>query len=216
MPEIMDHTNPRYAARREALGLDKHNGAYYYSKEIVERIIPRVRTDRNWVTVNEPGMCLDHSVVFIHNNLYPHAYNWLACYSDLVLVCGIEETVGKMAGLGKAVHLPLSVDVEYVREFRKPKDRGRAFAGRPEKAVGYGFGEDVDMLSGMPRYVLLSEMARYREVYAVGRTALEAKVLGCEILPYDERFPDPSLWVARDSLWAARRLQELLDGIDKG
>lgn len=65
------------------------NGAYYYSCEIVKNIIPRVETDRNWVTINAMGMCKDHSIVFIHNNTRPQLYDWLKDYKDLVLVCGI-------------------------------------------------------------------------------------------------------------------------------
>lgn len=58
-------------------------------------------------------------------------------------------------------------------------------------------------------------MARYRYVYAVGLTALEAKVLGCNVLPYDSRFPDPSVWVVRDIKQNAALLQKLIDNIDK-
>ena len=46
---------------------NKFNGAYYYSKEIVENIIPHVRTNYNWVTINI-NKSLPHSIVFIHNN----------------------------------------------------------------------------------------------------------------------------------------------------
>jgi hypothetical protein len=71
------------------------------------------------------------------------------------------------------------------------------------------------MLSGMPRALLLAEMAKYEKVYAVGRTAIEAKILGCEILPYDDRFPDPEIWQILDSSKAAEILQKKLDKIDK-
>ena len=54
-------------------------------------------------------------------------------------------------------------------------------------------------------------MARYRYVYAVGLTALEAKVLGCNVLPYDSRFPDPSVWVVRDIKDMIPYFQDLLD-----
>lgn len=54
-------------------------------------------------------------------------------------------------------------------------------------------------------------MAHYRYVYAVGLTALEAKVLGCNVLPYDSRFPDPSVWVVRDIKLMVPEFQRLLD-----
>ena len=66
----------------------------------------------------------------------------------------------------------------------------------------------------MPRELLLDELAKYKKAYAVGRCALEAKALGCEILPYDDRFPDPSIWKVLDNKEAAKILQEKLDEID--
>ena len=54
-------------------------------------------------------------------------------------------------------------------------------------------------------------MSHYRYVYAVGLTALEAKVLGCNVLPYDSRYPDPSVWVVRDIKQMIPELQKLLD-----
>lgn len=46
---IIDHTHYKYRRRRELLPeAQRHNGAYYYSREIVKNIIPLVETDRNW------------------------------------------------------------------------------------------------------------------------------------------------------------------------
>ena len=95
-------------------GPGRWNGAFYYSQEIVNNIIPNVKTDRNWITINVPGVACDHSVVFIHNNKTPEAYGWLSKYKDLVLVCGVPETCEKVSGLGKAVYLPLSIDTTFV------------------------------------------------------------------------------------------------------
>ena len=85
---IIDHTHPLYAKKRRAMSQDgKYNGAYYYSKDIVKYIIPNVKTDRKWVTVRL-GDCtenLDHSIVFIHNNLHPEFYEYLSNYKDLLL-----------------------------------------------------------------------------------------------------------------------------------
>ena len=68
---IIDHNYPTYRKKRNSLDYgNQHNGAYYYSKEIVKNIIPNVKTDRNWVTVratNLPKEIMDHSIVFIHN-----------------------------------------------------------------------------------------------------------------------------------------------------
>ena len=57
-------------------------------------------------------------------------------------------------------------------------------------------------------------MARYEEIYAVGRTAIEAKILGCKIKVYDERFPDPNFWKVIDCAESAKTLQQILNKID--
>ena len=209
---IIDHDDPTYRKRWEGTGANRWNGAFYYSKEIVKNIIPRVETDRNWVTVNQCGRGTDHSIVFVHNNLHPEHYDWLKVFEDLILVCGVPETCSKVAHLGKAVYLPLSVDVAYVKGFKRTKSREVAIVGRPVKVRGASVRADV--LTGLPRTKLLPRMAQYRKIYAVGRTAIEAKILGCKVLPYDPRFPDPSIWKVLDNKDAAVMLQEILDGID--
>ena len=211
---IIDHTHPEYEARLKLSAADKFNGAFYYSQEIVKNIIPEVQTDRNWVTINIPGVAYDHSVVFIHHNLRPaRVYDWLRKYDDLILVCGIPETAEQLGHLGKAIWLPLSVDTEYVKQFRRPKTEYLAFAGRPSKANAF-FPPETDYLTAMPREEFLPALAKYKYVYAVGRTAIEAKILGCKVLRYDVRFPDPSRWEVLDNRDAAKILQEKLDELD--
>ena len=61
---------------------------------------------------------------------------------------------------------------------------------------------------------LLKEMGKYKQVYAVGRTAIEAKILGCEVLPYDPRFPDPCVWRILDNKDAAKILQDFIDEVE--
>lgn len=215
---IIDHTNKRYQLNCSWSKSNTiiHNGAYYYSKEIVENIIPRIDTDRNWITIHIPGVACNHSIVFIHNNLHPERYEWLRRYDDLILVCGIPETVDKVAHIGKAIYLPISVDVGYVQSFRSEKTRDVAFVGRQVKRRGVTLPDGIDYIESMPREQLLGLMAKYRSVYAVGRTAIEARVLGCELLPYDPRFPDVSRWEILDNRDAAVMLQSALDEIDGG
>ena len=207
---IIDHDNPVYRQRWLCAGDNRYNGAFYYSKEIVKNIIPNVDTDRNWITVNVPGVGADHSIMFIHNNLHPEHYDWLRKYNDLVLVCGVPDTVKKVEHLGKAIYLPLSVDVGYVKQFRVKKTKRVAFAGRMTKRKGVEFPAGTDFLEGLTRPRLLRAMAQYEQVYAVGRVAIEAKILGCEILPYDTRYPDPSVWKVVDNKEAAKMLQQML------
>ena len=212
---IIDHTHPKYRQKWLNAGRGKYNGAFYYSKEIVRNIIPNVRTDRNWITVNVPGVGADHSIVFIHNNLHPEHYDWLRDYKDLVLVVGIPETIEKVAGLGKVIYLPLSIDVAEVKAYKvKEKTKGSAFVGRPAKRRNVELPDGIDFIEYLPRKELLRKMAHYETVYAVGRCAIEAKALGCKLKAYDPRFPKVSRWKVLDNKDAAKLLQTELDLID--
>lgn len=217
---IIDHDHPQFRKRWMQCTENKYNGAFYYSKEIVQNIIPRIETDRNWVTINIQGVGANHAIVFIHNNLHPENYNWLKYYgyTDLVLVCGIPETCEKVERFGRPIYLPLSIDTEYIEQFRKAeKTKEAAIVGRKSKVEKYrkDLPDGVDVLFGMKRQALLPRMADYKKIYAVGRTAIEARALGCEVLPYDPRFPDPSRWGVIDNREAAAILQRRLDEIDR-
>lgn len=212
---IYDHTREEYKVRRQLIGAGKWNGAYYYSREIVRNIIPRIETGRNWITLNVPGMGRDHSIVFVHNNIKPETYAWLKQYRDLILVCGVPETCEKVKHIGKTLYLPLSVDVKEVERFKAEKTKEAAFAGRAAKLMTADIPEKVDIITGKPRGFMLEELARYKRVYAVGRTAIEAKILGCEVMPYDPRYPDPERWQILDNKEAAAMLQLELDKIDR-
>ena len=214
---IIDHNHVRYQRIRENAGENMYNGAYYYSREIVKNIIPNVKTDRNWITINIQGEGRDHALVFIHNNRNPDKYEWLRQYGykDLILVCGIKETCEMVRHIGKPVYLPLSIDLEYMEKFKGiEKTKDAAFAGRKMKTSLGNLPPGIDRLTGMKRAELLRRMAEYNQIYAVGRTAIEAKALGCEVLPYDERFPDPGIWKVIDNKDAAKELQRLIDEID--
>lgn len=217
---ILDHTEPNYVKKRNSLtGGNKFNGAYYYSREIVKNIIPHVKTDRNWVTVRLADTPIpEHSIVFIHNNRNPNYYEFLRNYKDLILVCGLERTVDNMQYFGKAIYLPLSIDVEYVKRFRvEEKTKEMAFAGRLikiSKMYHAPVPKECDILTNMSQHRLLQAMADYKKVYCTGRTALQAKVLGCEIGVHDPNFPDPRIWNVIDNRNAAKMLQDILNEID--
>lgn len=213
---IIDHTHPIYVKKRQNQSEgNKYNGAYYYSKDIVKHIIPKVKTDRNWVTIRLPEVePPDHSIVFIHNNRNPNYYSYLKKHKDMILVCSTPHTYENMKFFGKPILLPLSVDVESVAKYRKKnKNSNACFAGRKSKItnkVPIG----IPILSNMPQTELIKKMSDYKEVYAVGRTAIQAKILGCKVLPYDNMYPDPKVWDVVDCSEAAAMLQSILDVID--
>lgn len=217
---IIDHTHPLYAAKlKRFTNGNQYNGAYYYSKEIVKNIIPNVKTDRNWITVRLPEMTVhpDHSIIFIHNNRNPNYYSYLKDYKDCILVCGLPQTAENLRFYGKTIYLPLSVDVKSVEKYRvKNKTKEIAYAGRVAKLFYYNnrVPKDTPILANMPQSQLLREMAKYKKIYASGRTAIQAKILGCEVLPHETNFPDSRIWKIVDNKEAAKMLQKMLDEID--
>lgn len=210
---IFSHESPEY---RDSLRTrNRNHGAYWYSVEICEHFIPTIKTDRNWVTIGYDGMCFDHSIVFAHSNLHPNVYKYLEPFDDLILVCSWYQQMDAVAHLGKPVFLPMSVDVEHVKQYKRDKDRDLCFAGRMEKCTDeLRYTPGLDFISECDRDTFLTELARYKRVYAIDRVAIEAKVLGCEVLPYDRRFPDPDFWRVVDSREAAQMLQQILDEVD--
>ena len=212
---IISHEAPVYRSRWVKASIGKHNGAYYYSKEIVRNIIPRVKTDRNWITINIPPAGIGHAVVFVHNNVDPEGlYGWLKKYEDLVMVCGIPGTMARVQDIGQAVYLPLSIDVADVVRYKRPKTRRLAFVGRSVKRENLDIPRSAELIEELPRPKLLAEMAQFEEVLAVGRCAIEAKALGCRVRAYDPRYPDPSIWEVIDNSEAAAMLQIELNRID--
>lgn len=221
---IIDHTHPEYIKRRKEIGNGKYNGAYYYSKEIVANIIPNVKTWRGWNTVGRDveGMT-DHMIVFLHDNSTPWHYKWLKKYNDLILVCSSQYTANSVKYFGTTIVLPMSVDIEYVKQFRTKKTKEICFVGnawvkdnimpKPESLLVPG---RVDSFSSLPRTKLLKELAKYKQAYAIDRCAIEAKVLGCELLPLSTRYSVDNIGTVLDNREAAKILQCELDIIDGG
>lgn len=224
---MITHEHRGYIKLRRKTGKGKFNGCYYYSQEIVNNIIPRVHTWRDWNTVGKDldGMC-DHMIVFLHDNSTPWNYEWLHKYDDLVLVCSSKYTMDSVKWSGHAILLPMSIDTEYVKQFRTEKTKETCFVGNAwvrdnirgvdESAPRSCFiPGKVDYLSGLKREKLLKKMAQYRKCYAIDRCAQEAKVLGCELLRLDTRYSVDNVGVVLDNRDAAKILQEQLNNIDK-
>lgn len=215
---IINHEHPESVKLRSKLGNDAFNGALYYSQEITKFFIPTIKTDRGWNTIRAGKVCEDHSIVFVHDIFHGvQRYEYTLPYKDIVYVVSTPWNVKEFEPYGKVIYLPLSVDTEYVKQFEREKDREICFVGRREWIRGADvikLPDGIDYLSNIPRELLLSKLGRFRKVYATCRCAIEAKVLGCDILPYHPAFPDPSIWEVFDSRDAAKILQEKLNEID--
>ena len=212
---IINHTHPAYKKKRAKQGYGKYNGAYYYSRDICNYIIPKVITDRHWVTIRlEEIPVPDHSIVFIHNNRNPNYYEYLRKVKDALLICSTPHTYENMKFYGTPILLPLSVKVDRVKKYKvTEKTKEMAFAGRRLK-INNRVPHECDILTDISQTQLIKEMANYKKIYAVGRTAIQAKILGCEIGVYDNLYPDPNFWKILDCEAAATILQRKLDIYD--
>lgn len=214
---IIGTQDAHFTHKRDGLRRGKHNGAYYYAQEIENNIIPRIKTNMNWVLVR-PEQCPNNSIVFIHSNVnLDKLDDWLGGKKNLILVCSIESTRDYCKKFGESILLPLSVDVDYVKQFKCEKTRDAAYCGNLWKFKHKDFLELVKpgthILTDIPREQMLQEMAKYKSVYAVGRCAIEARVLGCDILYCDSRYPDPSIWKIYDNKDAAENLNAQLKSL---
>ncbi len=225
MQKIITTDDPNYKAYRKIFfpnGKGSKNGAYFYSKEIEKNIIPNVKTDRPWDTLGMKALrSEDRAIVFIHHNKeWDKVYSWLDKHKDLIYVCSVPQTYEWAKSIGKtAIYLPLSIDVDYVKQFETEKTKEACYAGNKwgfkKKDLAEMVPSNVDFPDeNIDREELLKFIAPYRECYAVGRCALEARALGCEIKVCDSRYPDPAIWQVLDNKDAAKILQEELDKID--
>ena len=219
-----DYNNPSYLALREKLQGGKNNGHWQYSHLITDKIAPLINTDRG---IDALGLvqcgCEDRAIVFIHANVnLEDTYGWLRKYKDLILVCNNKTTADRLREIlpnSTPIVLPLSVDIKEVIAHKRPKTKKACYAGNLwpfrmadiEKYVP----KDVPRFSGMEREELLDTISEYKEVYAIGITAVEAAVLGCKIKMCDSRFPDPNYWIPLDYKDAANILQARLNEIDR-
>ena len=219
---IIGVNNSNYLAYRRAFPEGKNNGAHYYAQEIEANIIPLVKTDRNWDCLGmKTTQHYDHSIIFLHHNLnFANTYKWVSKRNDVILVASSWATYAAAQDAGyKVIYLPLSVDVDYVQQFKSPKTKRACYAGNrwsfKEKDLSEMVPDYVDYPpTNIPRDDLLKFIAPYRECYCIGRCAIEAKILGCEIRVCDSRYPDPDYWKVLDNKEAAKILQKELDKID--
>ena len=204
-------------------GRGAYNGAYFYSKDIVKNIIPRIKTTRSWDTLGMKAVgSTEHAIVFIHHCInWDKVYGWLDKYKDHIYVVSTKPTYEWFVEQGKkTILLPLSIDVDYVSQFKTEKTKVACYAGnrwqfkREDEENNIPEGVDFPR-KNIPREELLKFIAPYRQCYAIGRCALEGMVLGCEIKPFYRAYPDPSYWKVLDNKDAAVLLQRALDMVEE-
>lgn len=212
--KIISHLSPEYLK----IPITHDNGAYFYSKELLENIVPHIKTKRNWILINAEGKCYDNSIVIIHNNKNPERYEWLRQYKNLILVCSQVKTLNKLIEMHPKLHsilIPLSIDTEYVKKFRvKRKTKNIGYFGRIVKCPSYILEDNsIDKIYGLNRDELLKTLAKYKKVYAIGRCALEAKCLGCEVLHHAGEYENVG-FTLYDNKDVIPEFQRLINEID--
>lgn len=213
----------RYISWRSKHVKGIHNGAYYYAKEIEDLILPKIKG--NILIVTAGGTLYnnkdipDGSVIVCHDNQNPqNAYSKMF-KKDILWICSKESTVKKLEKYGeKAVYIPLSIDTEYVKKFKRKKTKDIAYVGNAwpfKREYLNSLPDDIEQLSDMPREALLKEMAKYKRVIAEGRCFMEAEVLGakCEIPKYDNPNIGAITRTVLDSRDAVKYWREALEPI---
>lgn len=214
MNKIISHLSPEYIK----LNIPHNNGAYYYSLELYDNVVPKIKTNRNWVLINAEKQCYNHSIVIIHNNANPERYTWLSPFKDLILVCSQPKTIRKLIEMFPRTHIvyiPLSIDTKYVKQFKvKRKSRNYAYYGRKEKCPQDILEDDnIDKIFGNDRDECLKLVAKYKNVFAIGRCALEAKCLGCNVLSHAGEYENVDFKLL-DNKEIIPELQRLINEID--
>lgn len=215
MSRIFSHLNQEWMDTHVGI----NNGAYWYSKELYENIVPKIKTKRGWCLINVDNQCEDDMIVFIHNNANPERYEWLRNYKNLILVCSQPKTLRAMVEMFPKFHciyIPLSIDTKYVKQFKaKRKTKDTAYFGRKTKCPkSISVDEKIEKINGNDREKLLKQVAKYKKVYAIGRCALEAKCLGCKVLHHEGEYQNVEFELL-DNKDVIPELQRLLNEIDQ-
>ena len=180
---------PKFTSWRDKQTHGKENGAYYYSKEIEENILPELGFDMFYITAGAglytPREIPDGAIVICHDNRSTKQSYGKLFGKDIIWVCSKHSTVETLEGYGeRAVYVPLSIDTEYIKQFKRKKTKDTAYVGNAwafKRDYLNSLPIDIEQLTGMPRVKLLKEMAKYKRVIAEGRVYLEAMILGCEV-----------------------------------
>ena len=181
--------SPVYKAYRSGSLRGKNNGAYFYPLEIENDILADFKhLDLLVITAAalryNPRHIPNGSIVICHDYTRPLITYAKFLNKDILWICSSEKAVKQFTDKNeRAVFIPLSIDVDYVKKFKTTKTKDNAFVGnvwsyKQEYVNGL---EDVDIITELPRDELLKQMAQYKHVIAEGRCQMEALALGCKV-----------------------------------
>lgn len=211
--------DPNYQRLYDALGPSaRYNGLWYYSQTLEKYLVPRVKTDRPWNLIGlKPCGGVDNMIVIVHNNIEPgKEYNWLRKFRNTVCISNIRRAAEEVSQYSYSIYMPPCIDIKEVRSFGKgiKKDQDTCFAGNPwpkyRTEIDKYVPAWVHRFGPMPREEFLPILAHYKNAYAIGVTAAEARALGCNILKRSDEF-DPEDFPLIDCKDAAKCIEHALD-----
>ena len=218
---IQDHNTTEYLIAQSTLKSGKFNGAYFYSKEIVESFIPNIKTTYNWQTINHQT-APEHTIVFVHSNNALERYDYLLKYNDIILVCSTHNSLNQLKRKGhkKVIYVPLSIDTDYLDNFKNHNKKEGIIATGNQWAFttetkNYFKNNNIKHYYDIPREELLTLIANAETVYAIGRTAMEAIYLGANVIQPDKEYPVEKYTTYYKQEDAIRILQEEINKYDK-
>lgn len=218
---IQDHTTKEYLIAQSKLSAGKFNGAYFYSKEIVESFIPNINTTYNWQTINHQT-APEHCIVFVHSNNALERYDYLLKYNDVILVCSTHNSLNQLKRKGhkKVIYVPLSIDTDYLDNFKNDNEKNGTIATGNQWAFTnetkkFFIKNNIKHYHDIPREQLLTLMSNAETIYAIGRTAMEAIYLGANVIQPDKEYPVEKYTTYYKQEDAIRILQQEIDKYDK-
>lgn len=188
--KVIGTNNEKTIKYRQLHPEGRNNGSYFYAKEIEDNILPELEDID--LTVITTGASLFNKyelpkdlVVVCHDNRNPLQSYRSLLGRNYLWVCSKPSTVKIMESVNElAVYTHLSIDTEYVRQFRVAEKTGDiAFVGNAwgfKREYLESLPKSVVQLSGLEREDLLQEMAKFKRVIAEGRCLMEAQVLGAK------------------------------------
>lgn len=186
---IIGTNDKRFKTWHNQQGSGKNNGAYWYSKEIEDIILPEIKSSLFIVTAGATLLdkkdIPDGAVVVCHDNRTTLKSYKKLLNKEVLWVCSKKSTVKTLKKAGeKAVYIPLSIDTKYVKQFKTKKTKDIAYVGNAwafKKDYLKSLPDNIVQLSNLPREKLLKQMAKFKHIIAEGRCLMEAQILGCKV-----------------------------------
>lgn len=187
-PIVLGINTQRFIKWHSKQGITRNNGSYWYAREIEEIILPKI--DKKLLIVTAAATIYhrheipDNAIVVCHDNRTTVKSYGFLFKKNILWICSKQSTVNTIIKEGdRAVYVPLSIDTEYVKKFKRKKTKDIAFVGNAwgfKKNYLSSLPKNIAQISNLERDDLLREIAQYKKVIAEGRCLMEAQALGCK------------------------------------